>query len=178
VDELEGRLAAERKAAELALSSQKQRYEDRLSDLRNNHLGQMTGFHAMLADVERKAWHGTLMVQALSLGMAQAEYERLTEECWKLMKKGVDGKVLTERGAIVSQLAVNPPAADASRGQATAEEEEEPARCLRCGFIMGTFKYCASPPPNALGEVRCVAKKTAADSADRNVCVPVEGGAA
>ena len=106
VDELEGRLSAERRAAELAMANQKERYEDRLQDLRNNHLGEMTGVQSLLANAERKAWHGTLMVQALSLGMEAAEYKRLSEECWSLMKSGVDGKVLTERGAIVTQLAV------------------------------------------------------------------------
>jgi len=104
IDELQGRLSAERTAAEMAMKNQREHYESCLLDLRNNHANEVAGLQALVAQRERDAWHDKLMVRSLSFGMDEKEFARISEENWALMRSGVDGKVLTPGGAIVAQL--------------------------------------------------------------------------
>ncbi len=107
VDELEGRLASERKAAELALENQKVRLEAQARAARDNFLAQLTGVHAMLTEAERRARHGELMAAALRFDLSEEEFQRISGECWALMKPA----------AASPQLTVD-------SGQLTAEEGE------------------------------------------------------
>jgi molybdopterin converting factor small subunit len=101
IDELEGRLAGERRAAELAVEHLKVRHQGQKDDLRRNHENAMSALRAMLAEKEREAWHGKLMVEAMRVDWSDQQVADLSEQIWGLMKSGVDGKVLSAGGAIV-----------------------------------------------------------------------------
>lgn len=113
-EEKRGRLTAENRvlALEEKIRALNAEWDDRLIRLKNNHvsaredlranfLNELAGLRSMLAEAERQAWHGRLMAQALSLGMTESDFERIREECWGLMKSGVEGQRLSPGGAIV-----------------------------------------------------------------------------
>lgn len=88
IDELTAELAKVRAASAASLRRAEETSELRAMDLRGNHANEIASLQAMLGDKEREARHGTLMVEALSFGMDEGEYDRVHRECWKLMKQG------------------------------------------------------------------------------------------
>ena len=104
VDELDGRLASERKAAELALENQKIRLESQALAARDNFLAQLTGVQSMLTEAERRARHGELMASALRFDLSEEEFQRISGECWSLMKPGAmdNGQLTMDNGGEIA----------------------------------------------------------------------------
>lgn len=102
VAELEAELVAVKRAAAKAAGVVSLEHAEAQNVLRANFHQEIQGLRVILADKEREAWHGALMVKALRFDLPVEEVARISEECWGLMKSGVDGRVLTAGGAIVA----------------------------------------------------------------------------
>ncbi len=117
------------------------RHASDLDALRKNHRNEMAGVQALLAEAERRARHGELMVAALRFDLPEAEVARISRECWALMSASpqltVDSGQLTAEEKEIHHEGHE--AHEEGKEGATTEstegtEKEEAAwRCASCG---------------------------------------------